>query len=69
MEMVDGMANLSLAQSGEKLRKHGLVVSSSHMDVHALAAIFSTYLSAWKGDRLWNDRQRGRSLAGSKSGP
>ena len=27
-----------------------LVVSTSHMDVHALAAIFSAFLAAWKGD-------------------
>ena len=28
------------------------------MDVHALAAIFATYLSAWKGDKLWLDPHR-----------
>ena len=55
---VDALAALAEQQHSEVMRKHALVVSSSHMDVHALAAIFSTYLAAWKGDKLWADPQR-----------
>ena len=58
VKQVDLMASLSQSQDGEVLRSQGLVVSSSHMDVHALAAIFSGFLNAWKGDKVWQDPQR-----------
>ena len=63
---VDALAALAESQQTEVLRSHSLVVSSSHMDVHALSAIFATYLSAWKGDKLWADP--GREGKGLRNG-
>jgi hypothetical protein len=49
---VDAMAALAQQSAAEGLRKHALIVSSAHLDVHALASIFAAFLSAWKVKRL-----------------
>jgi hypothetical protein len=52
---VDAMAALAQQSAAEGLRKHALIVSSAHLDVHALASIFAAFLSAWKVKRLLTD--------------